>query len=45
MKYYETLYIAHPILETGRLKDTIENVQKLIEKNEKNSAVLEKRNA
>ena len=39
MKYYETLYIAHPILETGRLKDTIENVQKLIEKNEKNSVL------
>ena len=37
MKYYETLYIAHPILETGRLKDTIENIQKLIEKNETNS--------
>ena len=36
MKFYETLYIAHPILETGRLKDTIENVQKLIEKNESN---------
>ena len=37
MKYYETLYIAHPILETGRLKDTIENIQNLIEKNETNS--------
>ena len=37
MKYYETLYIAHPILETGRLKDTIENIEKLIKKNEKNT--------
>jgi len=37
MKYYETLYIAHPILETGRLKDTIENIQKLVKKNEKNT--------
>ena len=36
MKHYETLYIAHPILESGRLKDTIMNVQKLIETNETN---------
>ena len=36
MKHYETLYITHPILESGRLKDTIMNVQKLIETNETN---------
>ena len=36
MKHYETLYITHPILESGRLKDTITNVQKLIETNETN---------
>ena len=36
MKHYETLYITHPILESGRLKDTIMNVQKLIEKNKTN---------
>ena len=36
MNYYETLYIVHPALESGRLKDTITNVQNQIEKNEVN---------
>ncbi len=39
MNFYETLYIVHPALETGRLKDTIENVQKQIEKNDNNSTL------
>ena len=39
MNYYETLYIIHPALESGRLKDTILNVQKLIEKNKENAVM------
>ena len=36
MNYYETLYIIHPAIESGRLKDTIVSVQKQIEKNQEN---------
>ena len=36
MNYYETLYIVHSALESGRLKDTITNIQNQIEKNEVN---------
>ena len=36
MKYYEILYIIHPILEEGRLKDAIKNVEKYLEKNTTN---------
>ena len=32
MNYYETLYIVHPALEAGRLKDIIINVEKTITK-------------
>ena len=32
MNYYETLYIVHPALEAGRLKDIILNVEKTITK-------------
>ena len=32
MNYYETLYIVHPALESGRLKDIILNVEKTITK-------------
>ena len=39
MNYYETLYIIHPALESGRLKDTILNVQKQIEKNKANQTL------
>tara|TARA_Y100001954_G_scaffold142281_1_gene151466 strand:+ start:406 stop:942 length:537 start_codon:yes stop_codon:yes gene_type:complete len=31
MNYYETLYIVHPALESGRLKDIILTIQKMIE--------------
>ena len=31
MNYYETLYIVHPALESGRLKDIILSIQKMIE--------------
>tara|TARA_X000001036_G_scaffold366286_1_gene351012 strand:- start:201 stop:752 length:552 start_codon:yes stop_codon:yes gene_type:complete len=31
MNYYETLYIVHPALESGRLKDIILSIQKIIE--------------
>ena len=30
MNYYETLYIVHPALESGRLKDLILSVEKLM---------------
>ena len=30
MSYYETMYIAHPALEAGRLKDLILSVEKTI---------------
>ena len=39
MNYYETLYIIHPAIESGRLKDTIVGVQKLIEKNQENKTL------
>ena len=29
MNYYETLYIVHPALESGRLKDIIMSVKKI----------------
>ena len=32
MKYYETLYIAHPILEMGRLQDLVQDVEKVLGK-------------
>ena len=32
MNYYETLYIIHPVLETGRLKDIIMNVESSLKK-------------
>tara|TARA_B110000014_G_C19938001_1_gene485292 strand:+ start:223 stop:765 length:543 start_codon:yes stop_codon:yes gene_type:complete len=31
MNYYETLYIVHPALESGRLKDIIISIQSMIE--------------
>ena len=31
MNYYETLYIVHPALESGRLKDIILSIEKMIE--------------
>ncbi len=34
MKYYETLYIAHPILEMGRLQDLVQEVEKFLDKRE-----------
>ena len=30
MNYYETLYIVHPALESGRLKDIILSIQETI---------------
>ena len=33
MKYYEILYIVHPALEAGHLKDIIDSIDTLIEKN------------
>ena len=39
MNYYETLYIIHPAIESGRLKDTIVSVQKQIEKNQENKTL------
>ena len=38
MNYYETLYIVHPALEAGRLKDNILNVEKVL--SEKGGTVL-----
>ncbi len=32
MNYYETLYIVHPALESGRLKDIILSIQEIIAK-------------
>ena len=32
MNYYETLYIVHPALESGRLKDIILSIQEIISK-------------
>ena len=32
MKYYETLFIVHPALEAGRLKDNIVLMQETLEK-------------
>ena len=32
MNYYETLYIIHPALETGRLKDIIIGVEDSLKK-------------
>ena len=31
MNYYETLYIVHPALESGRLKDIIMSIQSMFE--------------
>ena len=31
MKYYEMLYVVHPALESGRLKDIILSIQKTFE--------------
>ena len=33
MKYYEILYIVHPALEGGHLKDIIKSTDELIKKN------------
>ena len=33
MKYYEILYIVHPALEDGHLKDIIKSIDELIKKN------------
>ena len=33
MNYYETLYIVHPALESGRLKDIIMGVEESLKKN------------
>jgi ribosomal protein S6 len=32
MNYYETLYIVHPSLESGRLKDIILSVEESLKK-------------
>ena len=39
MNHYETLYIVHPAIEMGRLKDAIESVKNLITNN-KNNTIL-----
>ena len=41
MNYYETLYIVHPALEAGRLKDIILNVEKTITKMGGNSILID----
>ena len=33
MKFYETLYIVHPALESGRLKDIILDIESLLKNN------------
>ena len=33
MKYYETLYIIHPALDSGRIKEIILSMNKVLEKN------------
>ena len=34
MNYFETLYIAHPILEMGRLQDLIQEIEAILKKRE-----------
>ena len=41
MKYYETLYIVHPALESGRLKDIILSVEDGLKKMGGNPLTLE----
>ena len=33
MKYYETLYIVHPALDSGRIKEIVTSINKTLEKN------------
>ena len=33
MNYYETLYIIHPALDSGRIKEMILSVDKILKKN------------
>ena len=33
MKFYETLYILHPALESGRLKDIILDIESMLKNN------------
>ena len=40
MKFYETLYIVHPALESGRLKDIILDIESLLKNNGKNKLIV-----